>query len=181
MKLTKDQLKRIIVEELRTLLNENFEDLPVKIQELYKAGWSDEVYAHRQTWEQTAYDALLKDENHFHANLTIFSTVDDYFEYQFGGPVTRIVMNLTHKMWDMISDETMADLLMDQWNSAVDYFENTEEGREIESYMRGLVGFAWAVASGELPESPYSSKLSEMAKSNIEGMVSAYGLYESLI
>ncbi len=184
MKLTTKQIKQMIKEELRTLQeNENFENLPKIIKELYKAGWEDEVYSHRQTWEQVAYDALLKNEDQFQKSMEeLFEpTAEEYFEHQFGEPVSRIIMNLTYAIWETINDETMKDLLMDNWRHTAEYFKNTEEGREIEEYMRGVIDFAWTVASGELPESPYKSKLTMLAKSSKDGMVQAYGVYESLI
>ena len=187
MKLSTKQIKQIIIEELRELLNEgmlsSFEDFPPEIQELYKAGWPEELQASREVWEETAYVALLKDQERFDMYIKgsgSIGTPEKYFEYQFGQPVTRIIMNLTHQMYDIISDELITDMIIDDWNHAVDYFEKTEEGIEIVSYMEGLVYFAFDVASGKLPESPYSSKLTTLAKSSKDGMVQAYNLYQTL-
>ena len=185
VKLTIKQIKQLIKEEPENLLNEgSFENWPEKLQKMYKALWKDMVMDVQKTWEEAIYNRLLSDREEFNQTIKIDpvkNSPEKFFEYQFGDPIGRIIMHLTYSIYNKIAEkeeEEILDLLHSEWTSAADYFSKTEEAREIIKYTRGLVNFAWTVATGELPDG--LDKLDELARSSVEGMLQAYGIYESL-
>ena len=193
MKITEKDIRQMIKEELQSLKeSQNFEEWPEELQQVFEEKWEDAVYSHRQTWEKVLYNSIIANKNSFERYIkgnSNLGTLDKYYNYQFKDPVKRIVTNITFELFDEYEKKKMykeSDILSNIWMGAIDYYKNTEEGREITDYLYNLAKFAWMVGTNEVPDGiseeqrEYLSKIIEMAKGDPELMVSAYGLYETM-